>query len=777
MQDVLFHETQDNASRDTVLARAPVAPYNYDPKMHTRLTLALLVLLPLAGCGGSDKPSDRGTAQAAPGAPEQKPPAPAPSPPPDGHAVFALHANRALAHVQRGGGLVVLPGTPGVAKYTRFGRPRAPFVAEPARVDGRAAGFPGTQSTLDVPLSDEQAKAATEIRVRLHSPGPGKLTVFVNQKASPTQALAAGWQTVALAVPAGSLRGGENNLRFQYGGKPQAIAPGRTAVAAVEWIQVGGEPLPGDAEVTWQDAAARAFLLPKGGGIAYYAMVPKGGKLVGDVAGDGCTVKVRARAETGAPVEADWAPGANRALDLSALGGQVVRLEATAAGDACKEARLADAALYAPGPAPKVERPAKPKNVVLWINDSLRRDRMRTYNPKARAETPGYDEFAKLGTTFLASYVQGNESRASHASIWAAVVPAVHGMIKDGKKLDPARFETLPKAMRRAGLFTGGISGNGYITTKMGFGDGWQTYRNNIHDGGGLHAADMVRHAKEWIDKHGSKPFFLYVGTIDTHVSWHARKPWIDQYDGKGYSGPFVKVAPGPTIDKVATGKMKISDRDKDRCRALYDSNVSYGAEQFWEFIKYLEEKKLLEDTMIVMTADHGDEQWEHERVGHGGSSRETLVGVPLMVYYKPLFPAGKRIEEGADTIDILPTILDALGQEPAATAQGESLVPVAQGVGLGYPRPAFSTHYELHWVMRMGPWKIRALGTSELYDLDNDPLETDNIAAKRPNEHRLMIDALATWVAHQKEWKKPRWGVASNHLPAFSDDLEARIK
>jgi arylsulfatase A-like enzyme len=747
-------------------------------KKAATFSFALILSTTSFACGGDKAdPGKSGTSpEPGKGAVDQKPPAP-PTPPPAGHQVFQLYDNRALAHLQRGGGLVVLPGTPGISKYTRFGRPRAPF-GEPGKVDDKAVGFAATQSTIDVPLSDDQAKGVAQVRARLKSPGAGKVTLFVNQKATPTAALTPGWQTVTFAVPAGSVRGGENNLRFAYvfgrasgaTGKPQAFGPGQSGAAAVQWIQVGGEALGDDAATAFHDPADKSLVLPKGGALAYYVTVPKDGKLAGEAS---CAVSVQARAEEGAPIKGELA-AASPAVDLAPLAGKVVRLELTAGADACK---LRNVGLLVPGTAPKAERPARPKNVILWINDSLRRDRLRLHDPKTRPESPGYDAFAKDSTAFASAYVQGNESRASHASIWTGVVPYVHGMIKDGRKLDPKKFETLPKAMRRTPLFVAGISGNGYITTKMGFGDGWQSYRNNIHDGGGLSAADMVRHATEFLEKHGDKPFFLYVGTIDTHVSWHARKPWIDRYDPKPYAGPFLKVAGGQMIDAVAQGKKKINERDKERARALYDSNVSYGSEQFAKFIDLLKEKKLYDDTMIVMTADHGDEQWEHSRVGHGGSSRETLVGVPLIIHYPPLFPAGKIVHEGADTIDILPTLLDALGAEPSATTQGQSLVELAQGVGQGYPRPAFSTHYELHWVMRLGQWKIRGLGTSELFDLENDPLEEDNIAAKRPHEHRQLIDALSTFVAYQKDWKKPRWGVASNHLPGFSDDLEARLK
>jgi arylsulfatase A-like enzyme len=176
---------------------------------------------------------------------------------------------------------------------------------------------------------------------------------------------------------------------------------------------------------------------------------------------------------------------------------------------------------------------------------------------------------------------------------------------------------------------------------------------------------------------------------------------------------------------------------------------------------------------MIVITADHGDEQWESGRVGHGGSLAESLVRVPLAIYYPPLFPAG-TVDEGVDTIDILPTLLDAVGLGAPEDAQGESLIPLAQGVGRGYPRPSIASQYENWHAMRLAGWKIKAGGDKMfLYDVANDPYEKTDLQDKRPIERRFVTDAFATFLVHQSKWKKTRWGVASNHSPQFAADLE----
>jgi arylsulfatase A-like enzyme len=132
-------------------------------------------------------------------------------------------------------------------------------------------------------------------------------------------------------------------------------------------------------------------------------------------------------------------------------------------------------------------------------------------------------------------------------------------------------------------------------------------------------------------------------------------------------------------------------------------------------------------------------------------------------------------VEEGVETIDLLPTILDALGQRAPPDAQGESLIPLAQGEGEGYPRPAISSQYELAHTMRLGAWKLWVGGSGEvrLYDAEHDAGETHELSTTRPIERRFVTDALSLWMAYQSRWKKARWGVASNHLPQLAADLE----
>jgi arylsulfatase A-like enzyme len=329
--------------------------------------------------------------------------------------------------------------------------------------------------------------------------------------------------------------------------------------------------------------------------------------------------------------------------------------------------------------------------------------------------------------------------------------------------------------VRPSKLWTGGVMGNGFIDKFWGFGDGWDFLVNHIHEGGGLKGEDLLAVAKKIMAQHNAQPHFVYVGSIDAHVSWRAHEPWISKYDSGPYTGPFQKACLDPDLDKIIAGKMKINDRDRVRVQALYDSDISYTDSVIKQLFDDIAKRGHSDDTMVIFTADHGEEMWDHGKVGHGQSLHEELVHVPLVIYYPPYFPGGKVVEEGVDVLDILPTVTDALGINTPDAVQGESLVALAQGVGGGYPRPSIASQYELAHTMRLGPYKLWVGGTGniELYDMPNDTHEDKNLWTTRPVERRALTDAMGLWMANRNQWKKRKWGVASNLSPGFAAEME----
>jgi arylsulfatase A-like enzyme len=241
------------------------------------------------------------------------------------------------------------------------------------------------------------------------------------------------------------------------------------------------------------------------------------------------------------------------------------------------------------------------------------------------------------------------------------------------------------------------------------------------------------------------------------------------KYDG-GYHGRF-QTEYGDDGPNASDGT-GLSEKEHDHVRALYDSNVSYQDDLMGKLVTKLQDWGVWDHTMLIITADHGDEQWEDGRVGHGGSERETLVHVPLLIHYPPMFPAG-RVTEASENIDIVPTLADALGVTPDAEWQGSSLVGLANGQG-GYPGLAFTSMYENWHAGRIGHWKLKLQGpnTPRLYDLDKDPGEHDDAYAKQEIAARLLLDSMWTLRNWNTEWKKSQWGNAANVSSQFAADM-----
>jgi arylsulfatase A-like enzyme len=728
----------------------------------TALGLALSVSL-LAGCGKDGEATAAAKSADEPlGGDVARPAKRAPSRGPE-RVVYSLVDNRLAAHLERGGGLFVPAGSAGLAKYVRFGNTRKikQRTWELRATEGgvRVGKLTGSSGRVDVPLTAELI-ANPVVRIRAFSNDARALSLRVNEHGDINAQLpGGGWSTVEVPVPAGQLRAGENQLLLFV----------RGAGLPVEWIQVGGQaPLEGAA--AFYDDASKSLVIPEGGAMTWYTFVPDAGRITADLADGACEIAVRAVAEDGATADGTLS-GLGSAVELGALAGKAARLTLSARG--CPRAQLAGAALVVPGEPPQVARGEPPRHVILLVMDSLRADRVRPFNPKARPEVPVWEELAATSAVFLQHYVQGNESRVSHASLWSSLYPIKHGMIGAKDKLDLA-FTTVDEVAKSAGLYVAGVSANGYVEPKRwGFGTKWDRYANHIHEKLGLRGKDIFDKGWSFVADR-QDPWFLYMGWIDTHVSWRAKSPWIEQYS-PGYTGRFKDTFSGQDAGDAASGKLKLTEREIEHVRALYDSNVSYQDELLGQLIGRLKEAGIWEQTMLIITADHGDEQWEDGRVGHGASTRDMLIHVPLLVHYPPMLPGGK-IVEGADVVDVVPTIADALGVPMDPAWQGESLIPLSAGVGRGYPRMSFMSMYEDAHAARILNWKVRLAGGNppRVYDLARDPDEKKDLWGKAEASigARAVLDPAWIFRSWNAEWKKSQWGNAANVSARFATDL-----
>ena len=691
--------------------------------------------------------------------------------------------NRAMAHRAVAGDLVIDAGDFGFGRFTRYGIPAERWRLAQA-VGGDFAALADPLAALTVPLDREQVARARAVMLRVHASEPAEIWVTINGRKPRRKAieLSPGWQTIGQGIPPGWLQVGENRLALER----KRSRRGKADVG-LAWLRLGASQDFSSPLAEARFTADRRLELSAGASVAWYLTVPEGAQLVARVEGP-CRVDVRAAASDGGFVGGRLGADEDR-VDLSSFAGKVVRLGLTAVssdqGPRCEVAKLVDPAITVHGLAAGAPpEGAPPRYVILWVLDATRADRIPIFTPGAGTQTPNLEELAKTSAVFRQYYVQGNESQTSHSSVWTGVYPAVHNVRlagSGGTSRVPKKLPVIAELVRGAGLVPIAVTGNGFINDGGGYDRGFEEFRNMMREkgvtNGVLYGEQVVAAALSRLEAHRSSPTYLFFGTVDSHSPWIARKPWIDQYSPEPYSGPF-EVYGDPVALGFRRGSMGCGTtppaKDILRLRAIYDSTISYSDDLIGKLIAQLKIWNIWDQTMLIITADHGEEFFEHRRCGHGGSLYDTLVRVPLLIHYPARVPAAV-VDEGAEGVDVLPTILDALSAPPLPSAQGASLRPLAAGALRGWAVPSYASQYEYAHAMRLGRWKlaVNIRGEESLFDLRADPLEKQNLILVQPVEHRMAADHLGLFLATRRAWKKASWGVVSNLTAAGAAALD----
>lgn len=697
------------------------------------------------------------------------------------HAVFELVDNRHAAHRYNDGALVLDAADVGFARYTRFSMP-APRWHLGQDVDGERAAVADRLAVLEVPLSAEQAKGITFVTARVHGSDKQHISLKVNGRKpgkDADTALVAGWLTVSIPIAPGYFVAGENQLVIETSGGKDNVA--------VAWMRLGTSIDSRDPRAAAVfDGTAGTITLARDASLAWYVTVPDGAHFVATVNAP-CKVELRARASDDSFARGMLTADTTR-VDLAAMAGRVVALTLTARN--CKWATLRAPRITLHGPEPVALPSAEPpRYVILWVMDALRADKIPIFTPGARAQTPNFEELAKTSTVFRQYYVQGNESQTSHSSMWTGLYPAVHNVRLagvGGAWRIGSQFDLLAQEVAGAHYTTLAVTGNGYVNEDGGYARGFQEFRNMMREtgveNGIIYGQQIVDAALSKLDHHRSDPTYLFLGTIDTHGPWIARKPWIDIYSPPPYHGPFQEYGTAKDLGFKA-GSMGCSvippPADVERLRAIYDSAISYHDVQVGRLVQQLKAWGIWGQTMLIITADHGEELFEDQRCGHGGSLRDSLTRVPMLIHDPSRFPPGTIVEEGAEGVDIMPTVLTALGvvtpEGPPDGPQGAPLEPLAQGVGRGWARPSYASQYEYAHAMRIGRWKIRVgtRGSLIIGDMAADPGEKRDASAGHPMERRMLTDNLGMFLAIRTQWRKSEWGVVTSVTPAGARALD----
>lgn len=600
--------------------------------------------------------------------------------------------------------------------------------------------YVGAMARVFFPVS---AQRELTLRFEVRPVGSHRMQVFLNGASLSGVVLEQGEQfrTYDLRVAAEHVRAGENALLLRFGGT--SVVDGADVSAAIASIRVIEGAPEADEEFTpptWHTLVStveldglerRALACRAQTTLSYYLEVPDGARLVFGVGAEGddsdLTARVHVTPEGGerneifhARPRARWN---DQALNLAGYSGRVVRLELEVSGTGAGRVGWSTPAIMVP-PREVAPTPEPAQNVIVLLVDTLRADKLRAYNPSSRVETPTLDRIAAEGVLFEQAQSAENWTKPACASVLTGLTPATHGA-KTSEAALPSAAELVSETFHEAGFATGSFIANGYVSDRFGFDQGWDSYNNFIRDGRSTEAEDVLRTAGDFIEQHADERFFVYVQTIDPHVPYDPPASFLQMYDSSNYTGPVQPRMTAELLERAKQRRVTFDEADQVRLEALHDGEISYFDHHLGQFLERLHELGVADNTLIVVTSDHGEEFNEHGSWGHGHSIFQELLGVPLMFHMPGQFPA-RRVEHTVSTMNIAQTILDLTGVQGLSRAEGRSLVPDILGAVPIGPQVAFSDFQDIRRVARAGRYKlvVRANQSSVMFDLEADPKE-----------------------------------------------------
>lgn len=408
----------------------------------------------------------------------------------------------------------------------------------------------------------------------------------------------------------------------------------------------------------------------------------------------------------------------------------------------------------------------EPPNVILISLDTLRADHLDPFG-YARKTSPRIGALAEDGLVFEQVYSQSPKTAPSHMTILTGLFPESHGIQNLSESQENRRLSdsipTLATVLNDEGYSTYGVTGGGHMVANLGFDQGFEAF---VDQGGG---EQIFFNASDAIAEHGDNPYFLFVHTYQIHDPYtpprNYREMWGDpEYDGKiiGDHAQLKEVSGEDWADWHRAYWERVdqdSPADIAQLESLYDAGIRYTDDLVGRFLDRLEERGQLQNTIVIVLSDHGEEFLEHGRFLHDSMYQEVLH-VPLVIHL-PESLRNERTAQGirrvGDTVrlvDVLPTILELVGSDIPGHVQGVSLLEIF-GNGDRVDRPVVSHWPEFdRFAYRRENWKLvqdERNGGLELFDLNTDPNERLDRSAAAPDVLEGIVEEFEELRTHHR--------------------------
>ncbi len=434
---------------------------------------------------------------------------------------------------------------------------------------------------------------------------------------------------------------------------------------------------------------------------------------------------------------------------------------------------------------------ARDYNIILISITNLRADHLGCYG-YPRGTSPNIDNLAKKSLLFSQAFAQATWSLPSYASIFTSKYVKTHKVFSMRKKLADSEL-TLAEILKIFGYNTVAFSSNIYLNKKFNLDQGFDVYEDTpftLNSPLKSNIQDTYFQVLKWIDLNQENKFFLFFNIAEAHPPLHLPPDGDDDmfdssYKGKVDSLPLVLQLRNKVYKDIFISGPKItllSPEDKNHIIAHYDAAINYIDKYIGNLFLELERRKLIDKTIIILTADHGVDLFEHGTLFNymRQAPYEEIIHVPLMIFYPTMKDEGRQISSHVQLIDILPTILEFLGISAKEDAQGISLVPLIKNKKANsLNRATYATGcdsrsktiQECSNSIRESEWKFikppampnrsyfelklinllrifeSFMPSPELYNLKADPGESNNLFYKNKKISGYFNDELKEWM------------------------------
>ncbi|MDY6853867.1 MAG: sulfatase-like hydrolase/transferase [Thermodesulfobacteriota bacterium] len=395
-------------------------------------------------------------------------------------------------------------------------------------------------------------------------------------------------------------------------------------------------------------------------------------------------------------------------------------------------------------------------NVIFVVIDALRADHVSSYGYK-RPTTPNIDRLSRDGILFKKAFSQGNRTTISMPSMFTGLYPSDpgHYVFRNLEhRYAPLnnRFTTLTEILKNANYVTQAVSCQPWISPDSGFGQGFDRFEIISGALDNLCDKKTMQRALEWLDKNSNKKFFLFLNLMGPHTPYNPPKPYDKIYTSKNNdNSKWISDLNNSLLQdrhdeyyRILMNRTKenTTKEELNQLMALYDGKITFTDVQIGYLVDKLRLLKIYDNTLIILTADHGEAFLEHNKLLHGNYIYNEEIHVPLIMTYPNKIPKGKTVNSVVELVDILPTITNMIGIHiDRIKMRGISLYPLEGNSNYSnpyaYSEGSFSIKEGRGFTKYMNDkWSLICDNSDwrcELYDLENDPKEEKDLAKSEP--------------------------------------------